>query len=699
MSEADFLGRLADLLGTPVDGLEPEVRAEIFERAAARLRDGGPVACRVVPFAPGCRPTDEAEHPGLGSSDQVAMLLAGTPYEGRPNRAYVLYELPGWNQEKFAFDATLALTGPDAEQEPAPAPGWDRRPVEPMTFSPGGELRPAAAGDSVLVLAIDPDEDLAVPGAYGFANQFLQSVRVDLRVCDGGVPLAAGTTRLNVCAVAELGSLYQRVVERVLAPDTARQAAAAGVADPGFAYHPWFPVLCIGAEKAALYTRALVGDIVGKERHLSDPCWLLRVGIGLELLTCLGIAEAVKDDLGDILDPAEREAFEELPYYEEIRRRVDSGAWRRVWGLRHIAFPRLGTPRAGPVAATNLLAKKRTTLAFLHAHHDDLKHAIDLAGANSHNAQETWHRVFRDAERAVLRKTAEAFPELGFLPAAAREFVLWHRKGIGVGRTLRVPGAITGLLADQDGLFASACTQYRASMNEVADWAKARSLMDHTGEESVPVAVSLLEAQRSDPARIDVLQRRDGYESGLHVIEAEPAERPPLEDAVALLREVPILTVLDERQLAGLARTSRPLALGPTERFIVQGEEGTSLYVVADGQVEVVVRQPDGEDVVVDTMSRGAVLGEMSLLTGDARAATARALDGALVYEVGRQHFDVLLRENPAWVDQLAEIMSERLRERAAFLATRIADADRPGQLAQRIRRRLQSQPKLARTA
>ena len=51
------------------------------------------------------------------------------------------------------------------------------------------------------------------------------------------------------------------------------------------------------------------------------------------------------------------------------------------------------------------------------------------------NAQETWQRVFRDAERAVLRKTAEAFPELGFLPAQAREFVLWHSKGrLKVGR-------------------------------------------------------------------------------------------------------------------------------------------------------------------------------------------------------------------------------------------------------------------------
>ena len=47
-----------------------------------------------------------------------------------------------------------------------------------------------------------------------------------------------------------------------------------------------------------------------------------------------------------------------------------------------IAFPRLGTPRTGPVSALNLLWKKRTTLEFLRVHHEDLQQAIELAGAN-----------------------------------------------------------------------------------------------------------------------------------------------------------------------------------------------------------------------------------------------------------------------------------------------------------------------------
>jgi CRP-like cAMP-binding protein len=102
---------------------------------------------------------------------------------------------------------------------------------------------------------------------------------------------------------------------------------------------------------------------------------------------------------------------------------------------------------------------------------------------------------------------------------------------------------------------------------------------------------------------------------------------------------------------------------------VVQGAKGTSLFVVADGDVEVVVRRPHGPDMHVDTLTRGAVVGEMSLLTGAPRSATVRAADAALVYEIGWRQYAPLLRAHPEWIDQLAAIMEQRLRERRASLA------------------------------
>jgi len=642
--------------------------------------DGRP-AIRVVPFVPGRRPTDEATWPGLGSSDQAALLL-GRPPEA--NRAYVLFSVAGRGTDSVV-DATLSLGD-------AVLPGWDRRPLELRCFDGAADrLRPARAGDTQFVLALEPERDLRRDGdggadPFGFEHMLLRRLDLELRLLDGGAPVSTARTSLDVCDVRRLGLLYERVLDRVVAPDADRQAAAAGVESPGVAYHPWFPVLLIGSDKAELYTRALVADIVDKQSYLPEPSWLLRVGIYLELLTCIGIAEAVRDDAGDLLTESERAALES-DGYAPVRERVDRAAWRGVWALREITFPRRGVPRAGPVSVLNLLNKKRATLSFLHVHHEDLKQAVELAGPNATNAQETWQRVFRDAERAVLRQTPAAFPELGFLPAAARDVVLWHRRGrIDIRGTLRVPNAISALMADQDGLYPAACNQYRASMNAVATWAKERSLMNPSGRECVPRRVSLLEAVMDDPARVSPLQQRDGYES-LDVAESPDAAAPPVGDAEELLAGVPIFAMLGREELRALARSARPLALGPTERFVVQGSHGTSLFVVADGQVEVVLRRRAGPDLRIDTMGRGAVFGEMSLLTGAPRSATVRALDHALVYEIGRRQYEPVLRAHREWVDQLAGLMEERLRARSRRVEAYDARRERD-EISRRVLRR-----------
>jgi CRP-like cAMP-binding protein len=608
-----------------------------------------------VPFIPGRRPEDEAVSPGLGSSEDVGVILPG----GEDDPAHLLYTLSGAADVR----ATISFTGPDGALAPVPVPGWEDRPLAPVRFAPESAR---------LVLRLSPARDL-LPGSwrwedvgetlragatdaedpFTFGHLFSQRMRVELRVRD-----ECATTSLLVCDMRRCGSLYARLLDRLVAPDTARQAAAAGVGELDAAYHPWFPVLLIGSDKAALYTRALVEDIARAGQHLSDPGWLVRVGLYLELLTFLGICEAVRED--DLLSPAERHAFETAPAFAELRSRIDPDAWREVWELRRIAFPRRGAPRTGPVSGLNLLAKKKATLRFLHVHHEDLKHAIELAGVNRHNAQETWQRVFRDAERAVLRNIPRAFPELGFLPASLRDLILWHRG-------VRVPPALGGVLADQQGLFASACNQYRASMNGVARWARRQGLMDHTGRECVPRQVSLLEAHVNQPARVALLQRFDGYGPALDVGASLPeVYRRPAAELAGLLASAPLFAELSGVEREALARTARPMTLGPTERLVIEGRESTrSLFVLADGELEVLTRDANGHDHVIDRMQKGAVVGEMSLLTGAPYSATVRAVDGAVVYEFGAPQHDPILNDHPGVVTSLHAIMDERTSDRS----------------------------------
>ena len=592
----------------------------------------------IIPFSPGRRPTDEARHPGMGSSDAVAFL------EGACYLLLAVREAAGCTLERRLTDT------------------WE--PAAAAVFDSDARLRETALDhDGTYVLAL---RDL--PGEYTFATLFSQRLDVGVRLLRDGAPVAEATTTLEVYDVAQMGSLYERIVSQLVVPDTERQV-------PGLshAYHPWFPVLLIGAHKAELYTRALVGDIVHKRRNLPDPGWLVRVGLYLEFLTALGIIEGVDPD---VLTPAEREAFERSEAFEVIRRRINPGAWRKVWGLREIAVR--GRPRTGPVSAQNLLVKRRATLQFLQVHHEDLQQAIALAGPNPHSAQETWHRVFRDAERAVLRQTPHAFPELGHLPVEVRKFVLWHRRGhVGLRRVLRVPGPLPRLLGDQDGLFGSACNQYRDSMNHVADWARAHGLMDHTGDEAIPRGVSLFEAHLYQPSRVALLQRRDGYDADRIEVGAElpPGYEPPLRVLAELLARTVPFSILRADEIALLAGSARPLTFGPMERIIVQGQEGDSLFAVVEGTIEVFVRREDGTDVDLGARSTATVLGEMSLLTGEPRSATVRAVDGALVYELGRRQLEPVLAGRPELIEALREAMATRLRTQGEFLERYDADS------------------------
>lgn len=718
MRESDFIGQLRSLLAIPVSGLTEAQKREIVDRlmsevSAAESRSGIPEAAW-VPFVTGRRPIDEAQYPRLGSSDHTGLILDGES----GNTIYLLFRLEnfaGLSDEEIRsaqVRVTLSFAGPWGTEASEPIPGWNRRLIDLERFERDstGAIRVIAgtAADHALrsfVVPLSPaheflprkwnwsDAPRSVREAatdetdpFTFGSLFMQQVRAELVLLRAGVPVSAQEMMIDVCDGRRVGSLYRRVMERVIAPDAVNQGKLAGIDHLDSSSHPWFPVLLIGSDKADLYMRALVEDIVHKQRHLTDPRWLLRIGIYLELLTCIGIFEAVKADLGDLLTPAERRAYETSPVFEPIRSAMNVRGWRSVWSLRKIAFASVGTPRVGDVSVLNLLAKKKATLAFLEVHHEDLMHAIELAGANDHNAQETWHRVFRDAERAVLRKTPLAFPELDALGPAARELVLWHRKGR--LRSISFPQSLSGWFGDQDGLYASACNQYRASMNHVSEWAKQRGLMDFTGTECIPESVSLLQAyMEGRHVRLGQLQRRDGYAGTLDLTADVPRSTEISRDSVlALFRQVPILSVLSDEEIADLAMVVRPIELGPVERIIVQGRKGSSLFVVAEGTLDVLVRQADGSDIPVATLEPGAVFGEMSLLTGAPRSATVRSTDPAVVYEIGQHQIAPILQRRPEVIDQLAAVMEPRLTISAAAARRHRRRSGTAPSLASRIR-------------
>ena len=168
------------------------------------------------------------------------------------------------------------------------------------------------------------------------------------------------------------------------------------------------------------------------------------------------------------------------------------------------------------------------------------------------------------------------------------------------------------------------------------------------------------------------------------------APTEPVPDVGELrLAEVPLLASLTAEERRRLAERARTLVFGPGERVLAAGGAGGSMFVVLDGRVEVRVPRPEGGTVRVAEIGPGEVIGEMSLLTGEARSADVCALDEVEVLEVGKAAMGEVLAANAALAEALSRHIGARLNERSEAFARERAPAARAAaqaSLLQRIR-------------
>lgn len=84
-----------------------------------------------------------------------------------------------------------------------------------------------------------------------------------------------------------------------------------------------------------------------------------------------------------------------------------------------------------------------------------------------------------------------------------------------------------------------------------------------------------------------------------------------------------------------LANAGFPLAtFGAGEVIFAEGDKGDHMYVVRSGEIEI---ERDGK--VIEALSRGGIFGEMALIDGSPRSATARAKMDAEVAPINEKSF------------------------------------------------------------
>jgi CRP/FNR family transcriptional regulator, cyclic AMP receptor protein len=93
-----------------------------------------------------------------------------------------------------------------------------------------------------------------------------------------------------------------------------------------------------------------------------------------------------------------------------------------------------------------------------------------------------------------------------------------------------------------------------------------------------------------------------------------------------------------------------------------QGEVGECMYMVQDGEVEIILEEHDTE-VVLRSAGRNELLGEMAIFERAPRSATIRAKGRARILTLDKRNFLRRINEDPSLAFRMIETMSHRVRE------------------------------------
>jgi CRP/FNR family transcriptional regulator, cyclic AMP receptor protein len=161
------------------------------------------------------------------------------------------------------------------------------------------------------------------------------------------------------------------------------------------------------------------------------------------------------------------------------------------------------------------------------------------------------------------------------------------------------------------------------------------------------------------------------------------------QELLSFLGCVPLFANLDHSTLESLARVSLTQQYPKGYFLFFQEDAGDAAYLVYEGTVAISLNMPDGRELVINEMRKGDFFGELALLGGEPRSATAIAKTPCGVIRIPRNEFLALLENEPKLMRHLLETIAHRLRtsgERESALAF----LDAPDRLARFLIQRAQ---------
>lgn len=156
--------------------------------------------------------------------------------------------------------------------------------------------------------------------------------------------------------------------------------------------------------------------------------------------------------------------------------------------------------------------------------------------------------------------------------------------------------------------------------------------------------------------------------------------------AAAALRTSPLFAPCPGPVLLEIGKSLRVQSYARNTLIFRQGDPGDALHLITQGAVKIVLPSAEGEEAIIATLRAGEFFGELALLDGEPRSASAVAIEETRTAVLARDVFRQLLTRHPDLRDALFAALSARLRR----LTTHVEELhflDLAGRLATRLGR------------
>jgi CRP-like cAMP-binding protein len=145
-----------------------------------------------------------------------------------------------------------------------------------------------------------------------------------------------------------------------------------------------------------------------------------------------------------------------------------------------------------------------------------------------------------------------------------------------------------------------------------------------------------------------------------------------------------LLREADPRTLDQLTAASVVVSYGNRQRIFDKGDDGDRLLGVLAGQVRIYVISSEGRELIMNVIMPGELFGEISLIDGKPRSASAVAVGETDLLHIKRADLQSLLQKNSELCFKFMSVLCERVRWTSGLLED-ASLLDLPARLAKRL--------------